>query len=235
MNPTLLILAPLAGLATVLSPCILPILPVLLGRSLKSHRQGPLALVAGLALSFALVGSVLSLWAEFLGPVNSWLRLGAIVVLLLLGLGSAFPKFSAGFFASVGQVWEKLIPTGLHPPSEEQGLWAEFWVGTQLGVVWIPCAGPVLGSILALVAVEKAAFLGFLALLAYACGAAVPMLALAYGGKGLVERVRWLYPHTEKVQRIAGVAIALTAVAILMGWDNQLQLLLAPLFPPIAL
>ncbi|WP_218080102.1 cytochrome c biogenesis CcdA family protein [Anthocerotibacter panamensis] len=236
MNLSLLALAPLAGLATVLSPCVLPVLPILVGRSLQSHRYGPVALVAGLALSFALVGSVLSLWAEFLGPLNSLLREAAIVVLLLLGLGAAFPKLSYGFFGWVGQIFLPLTKIfGDRAEKEERGLWAEFLVGTQLGVVWIPCAGPVLGAILTLVTVQQAVLPGFLALLAYALGAAIPMLALSYGGRGMVERVRWLYPHTEKVQRVGGVLIALSAVAMLLGWDNELQLLLAPLFPSIPL
>ncbi|WP_287129327.1 cytochrome c biogenesis CcdA family protein [Candidatus Cyanaurora vandensis] len=229
MNSTLLILAPVAGLATVLSPCILPILPILVGRSLKSHRYGPVALVGGLVVAFALVGSVLSLGAEVLGPLNSWLRLGAIWVLLLLGVAAAFPKLSYGFFAQVAHFTQRFLPP---TEAQDRGLWSEFWVGTQLGVVWIPCAGPVLGSIITLVAVEQAVVQGFLALFAYALGAAVPMLALAYGGKGLVERTRWLYPHTELLQRIGGVVIALTAIAILLGLDSELQRWLAPLFPP---
>ncbi|MGA7953116.1 MAG: cytochrome c biogenesis CcdA family protein [Gloeobacterales cyanobacterium] len=228
MSISLLGLALLAGLATIFSPCILPILPILVGRALQSHRYGPLALVLGLALSFALTGSLLGFSAQFLGPLTSLLRQGAIVLLFLLGVSAAFPKLGYRAFSRLFVV---------HPPSEPQhrGLWGEFWVGTQLGLVWVPCAGPILGSIITLVAIKQAILFGFVSLLAYALGAGIPMLAIAYSSQNLSQNLRWLYPHMENIQRTSGVLIAASAVAILLGWDNQLQVLLAPLFPPLPL
>jgi cytochrome c-type biogenesis protein len=228
MDFVLLGLAVGAGIATVLSPCILPILPILVGRALQSHRLGPVALVSGLGVSFALTGSLLGLSAEFLGPLSSVLRQVAIVVLLLLGLGAAFPALSTALW---GWVEPLMAPFTSKLTESDGSLWAEFLVGTQLGLVWVPCAGPILGSIFTLVAVKQAVVPGFLALLCYALGAAIPMLALAYGGRTVLLQVRKLYPHTAAVQRIAGMGVALAALAILLGWDNQLQLLLAPLFP----
>ncbi|AGY59866.1 cytochrome c biogenesis CcdA family protein [Gloeobacter kilaueensis] len=227
MSPSLLGLAFVAGIATVLSPCILPILPILVGRSLRSHRLGPLALVTGLALVFALTGSLLSLTGPLLGPLSSGLRLFALLALLLLGLASAFPAFGHRLF---GWASSLRLPGWFERLTENDSLSAEFLVGSQLGLVWVPCAGPILGSILALSITGQAAS-AFLALLVYALGAAVPMLAFAYGSKGLVERLQLLKGHTEKLQRIGGTCIALAAIAILLGWDNQLQLWLAPLFP----
>ncbi len=229
MSLSLFGLALLAGLVTILSPCILPILPILVGRALQSHRHGPLALVLGLALSFALTGSLLGLSAQFLGPLTSALRQGSIVLLFLLGLSSAFPKLGYWAFA-------RLSFLNIHAPEpKRQGLWGEFWVGTQLGLVWVPCAGPILGSIITLIAVKQAVLPGFLALLAYSLGAGVPMLAIAYGSKNAAQKLRWLYPHTETIQRTSGILIAASAIAILLGWDNQVQVLLAPLFPTVPL
>ena len=228
MSLSLLGLALLAGLATIFSPCILPILPILVGRALQSHRHGPLALVLGLALSFALTGILLGFSAQFIGPLTSLLRQGAIVLLLLLGVGAAFPKLGYWVFSRFS-----IVPA--QPDPQHRGLWGEFWVGTQLGLVWVPCAGPVLGSIITLVAIKQAVFPGFVALLAYALGAGIPMLAIAYSSQNLSRKLRWLYPHMENIQRTSGVLIAASAVAILLGWDNQLQVLLAPLFPPLPL
>jgi len=223
-------LAALAGVATILSPCILPILPILVGRALQSHRYGPFALVGGLAISFALSGSLLGLSAEFVGSLGTVLRQVAIFFLLLLGLGAAFPALGQRLGGFVQPVFDKFLPVPEIKP--EKSLWTEFWVGTQLGIVWVPCAGPLLGSIFTLVAVKQEVLAGFIALLCYALGAGIPMLGLAYGGKGLVGQLRGLYPYTETIQRVAGLGIAFSAVAILLGWDNQIQLLLAPLFPP---
>lgn len=226
MGISLLGLALLAGLVTILSPCILPILPILVGRALQSHRHGPLALVLGLALSFALTGSLLGLSTQFLGPLTSALRQGSIVLLFLLGISSAFPKLSYARFSFLNT----------HAPEpKRQGLWGEFWVGTQLGLVWVPCAGPILGSIITLVAVKQAVLPGFLALLAYALGAGVPMLVIAYSSKNIVQKMRWIYPHMGTIQRTSGILIAASAIAISLGWDNKVQVWLAPLFPTIPL
>jgi cytochrome c biogenesis protein CcdA len=228
MSLSLLGLALLAGLATIFSPCILPILPILVGRALQSHRHGPLALVLGLALSFALTGILLGFSAQFLGSLTSLLRQGAIVLLFLLGVSSAFPKL--GYWA-----FSRFSIVQAQPELQHRGLWGEFWIGTQLGLIWVPCAGPILGSIITLVAIKQAILPGFVALLAYALGAGIPMLAIAYSSKNFSRKLRWLYPHMENIQRTSGVLIAASAVAILLGWDNQLQVLLAPLFPPLPL
>ena len=229
MSISLLGLALLAGLATIFSPCILPILPILVGRALQSHRHGPLALVLGLALSFALTGSLLGFSAQFLGSLTSLLRQGAIVLLFLLGVSAAFPKL--GYWA-----FSRFSIVNVRSEPKHRGLWGEFWVGTQLGLVWgVPCAGPILGSIITLIAVKQAILPGFVALLAYALGAGIPMLAIAYSSQNLSRKVRWLYPHMENIQRTSGVLIAASAIAILLGWDNQLQVLLAPLFPSLPL
>ncbi len=228
MDPLLLGLAALGGVATILSPCILPILPILVGRALQTHRYGPLALVGGLAVSFALTGSLLGLSAEFIGPLSSLLRQIAIFILLILGLAAVFPQITQRFTAWIQPL---RAASDQYIDHQQAGLWAEFLIGTQLGLVWVPCAGPILGSIFTLIAVEQEAITGFWALLSYAVGAGIPMLALAYGGKGLLLRVRKFYPHTALVQRISGMGIALAAVAVLLGWDTQIQLLLAPLFP----
>lgn len=231
MSISLIGLALVAGVVTLLSPCILPILPILVGRSLQNHRWGPMALIGGLVISFACTGVLLGFSAQFLGPLSQFIRQLAIGILLILGIGSMFPHLSH-------RVWQWITPQLGKPVDPETGsghLWAEFLIGTQLGVVWIPCAGPILGSILTLVVADQELLLGFLALLAYGLGAGVPMLAFAYGSKGILQRVRGLYPHMEMIQRVSGVAIAVTAVGILLRWDVQIQLWLVPLFPPLPL
>ena len=110
------------------------------------------------------------------------------------------------------------------------GLWGEFLLGTQLGLLWTPCAGPVLSSILLLSVNQNAAqSLGLL--VAYGIGAALPMLAIAYGGQAIAKRFLKLREISSQLTRRGGGLIILTAIAILLGWDVEIQLLLAPLFP----
>ncbi|NJL19882.1 MAG: cytochrome c biogenesis protein CcdA [Leptolyngbyaceae cyanobacterium SM1_3_5] len=215
-------LALLAGVLTVLSPCVLPILPIVLGRSLQSHHYGPVALMLGLSGGFALAGSLLGVTANWLTQFASALRSGAIVLLLAIGLLALFPQWS----------YRLLSYLPVSQPSARLGLAGEFWLGTQLGLLWTPCAGPVLGSssyFSPAVSHQPASAFGLLLL--YGMGAALPMLALAYGGRYLSRRLLSLRPYTERLQRIGGAIVVSTAIAILLGWDVQIQLWLAPLFP----
>jgi cytochrome c biogenesis protein CcdA len=216
-------LALLAGVLTVLSPCVLPILPIIVGRSLQSHRYGPVVLVSGLIAGFAVAGSLLGITASWLTRVANGIRLVAIAVLLILGLLAIFPHWSDRLF-SVLRIQRFQTPT-------PKGLIGEFWLGTQLGLLWTPCAGPILGSILILAAVDHQIAGAFRLLLVYGIGAALPLLAIAYGGRTLSRRLLKIRAYSSTLQRIGGVMIVMTAIAILLGWDVQIQLWLAPLFP----
>lgn len=221
-------LAFLGGILTVLSPCVLPILPVLVGRSLQSHKYGPIALVIGLVSGFAVAGSLLGFTASWFTGLANVLRYGAIVILLILGLLAIFPDWSYRLFSYLPiHGWTKEPTRG--------GLSGEFWLGMQLGLLWTPCAGPVLGGILVLAAVNHNVISAFGLLVAYGVGAAVPLLAIAYGGRAFSRRLLRLRSHSANLQRVGGVMIVVTAIAILLGWDVQIQLWLAPLFPPLPL
>jgi cytochrome c-type biogenesis protein len=219
-------IAILAGIITVLSPCVLPILPILVGRSLQSHRYGPIALVIGLVSGFAVVGSLLGISASWLTGFANFIRYSAIALLLILGILTLFPKWSYWLFSYLPfQQWTKERP--------RIGLWGEFCLGTQLGLLWTPCAGPVLGGILVLAAVNHQAFSAFGLLLAYGFGAALPLMAISYGGRKFSQRLLGLRRHSEILQKVGGAIVIVTALFILLGWDVQIQLWLAPFFPAL--
>lgn len=117
------------------------------------------------------------------------------------------------------------------PSFTEGDLLGEFWLGISLGWLRTPCAGVILGSIITLAAVGGQVREAFLLLLAYGIGAALPLLAIAYGGKHLSQNLASLRSQSQNLQKIGGVVITGTAIAILLGWDIKVQLWLAPLFP----
>ncbi|MBD1847391.1 cytochrome c biogenesis protein CcdA [Cyanobacteria bacterium FACHB-63] len=218
----------LAGILTVLSPCVLPILPVLVGRSLQSHRYGPVALIAGLVSSFAVAGSLLGISASWFTGFANFLRYGAIVLLLLLGILTLFPNWSYRLLSYLPlQHWVK--------ERHRIGLWGEFWLGTQLGLLWTPCAGPVLGGILGLAAVHHQVMSAFSLLLAYGLGAALPLLAISYGGRKFGQQLLGLRRRGATFQKVGGAIVIMTALSILLGWDVQIQLWLAPFFPTFSI
>ena len=227
-----LTLALLGGFLTVCSPCVLPVLPIIVGRSLQSHRYGPVALVFGLVGGFALAGSLLGVSASWFSHVAGLLRAVAIVLLLVMGLVALFPQQSSQWryhlFSYLPVKRRRKEPIRI-------GLAGEFWLGTQLGLLWTPCAGPVLGSILVLAAVDHQIEGAFKLLLLYGIGAALPMLVFAYGGRYLSSRLLSIRAYGDRLQRLGGAIVVVTAIAILLGWDVRVQLWLAPLFPALPL
>jgi cytochrome c-type biogenesis protein len=211
------------GIVTILSPCILPVLPIIIGRSLQSHPYGPIAMVGGLVGGFALTGSLLGVVASWIPNLPDALRAVAIVILLVMGVLSIFPEWGYRFF--------RFFSINNANSSNSIGLVGEFWLGSQLGLLWTPCAGPVLASILLLAAVQHQPLQALGMLSIYGLGAAVPMLLFAYGGRYLGLRLLQLRSHSGTIQKIGGIIIISTAIAMLLGLDVQIQLWLAPLFP----
>jgi cytochrome c-type biogenesis protein len=183
-----------------------------------------MALVAGLVGGFAVAGSLLGFAASWIPDVADGLRSIAILILLVIGLLCIFPQWGDQFFRYFSINFS--IPTRL-------GLVGEFWLGTQLGLLWTPCAGSVLASILLLAAVQHQPFSAFRMLLIYGLGAAIPLLILAYGGRYWGRRLLQLRSYSGKIHRIGGIIIVSTAIAILLGIDVWLQLWIASLFSPL--
>lgn len=218
-------LAILGGILTAFSPCVLPILPIIIGRSLQTHRYGPVALVAGTMTSFAIAGSLLGVASLWLTDLSNWLRIFAIAFLLIFGILSIFPKLNYRLLSK--------LPTVKFKQPMRVNLIGEFILGSQLGLLWTPCAGSVLGSILVLAASEQKAFSAFILLLFYGFGAGIPILLIAYASRYFSKHLLRLRAHSQLLQKIGGVLISMTAIAIILGWDVKIQLWLAPLFPPL--
>src|SRR5581483_4855407 len=203
----------LAGLATALSPCVLPVLPILLAGGATGRR--PLRIVVGLVLSF----SVFLLFATWvlhkLGLPQDFLRNLAIVFLFLMAAVLFVPQLAL--------VVERGLSffSRLRPADAGGG----FFLGVTLGLVFVPCAGPFLASITAAAAHESFGLRTVIAAAAYGVGAGVPMLAIAYGGRGLAATLR---RRAATVRAISGVVVAAIAIGLVFHADDHLTKLTLP-------
>jgi cytochrome c biogenesis protein CcdA/thiol-disulfide isomerase/thioredoxin len=208
----LLGIAFLAGIVTAISPCVLPVLPILVAGSAASpNRLRPYALVGGLVLSFTtftLAGAAL---LSALGLPDDVLRNVAIAALLVLSATLIWPR--------LGWILERpfLFLTRRRPSADSNGL----VLGLSLGLVFVPCAGPVLAAVTALAATGQVGVRVVLVTGVYALGAALPMLAIAVGGQRLTSGLKLVRTHAAATRRVAGIVLAATALAIAFGADQR--------------
>ncbi len=201
-----------AGVITAISPCVLPVLPILLaGGAASANRLRPYAIVAGLVVSFTtftLAGAAL---LSALGLPEDLLRDIAIAALLVLAATLVWPRLA--------WLLERpfLFLTRRRPSADSNGL----LLGVSLGLVFVPCAGPVLAAVTALAATGTVGTRVILVTGAYALGAGLPMLAIAIGGQRLTSGLRILRTHALTTRRIAGIVVGATAVAIAFGADTR--------------
>jgi cytochrome c biogenesis protein CcdA len=222
-----ILIAVLAGVLTVASPCVLPLLPILLGASVgQVSRARPLFITLGFVLAFGVVGVIISVASQHSGAPAQAVRDVAAACLALFGVLMVFPS-----------LFEKVAPalsrvTSARVQSEaSQGNLGGFVLGVTLGFVWTPCAGPVLASILALVATQRDVAASVILLVAYSVGAGVPMLLIAYGGQYATAKVRVLERHARLLQQVFGVLIIALAVAVYLQLDTQFYAWLLQRYP----
>ncbi|WP_341312082.1 cytochrome c biogenesis CcdA family protein [Paraburkholderia sp. IMGN_8] len=223
----------LAGLLTIASPCILPVMPILLGTSVdRPDRTRPLFIMAGFILTFATFAMMLGAVSSTVHVAQEALRDTALALLALFGLLRLWPRPYEWLVARIVQpVYEKLVnATGIQPPGGNAG---GFVLGMSLGAVWTPCAGPVLASILVLVVKAQDLKWSALLLTLYAIGAAIPMLAIIYGGQYMTRHIRLVARHAQRLQQLFGVLVMLTALAIYLQYDVLAYAWISTFFPSL--
>lgn len=185
-----------AGLASVASPCVLPVLPIILTGSAEDHRSRPALVVAGIAVSFVVMGVLTSLFGGAIGPAIPKLEKIFGVMVMAFGL---LLLANVNLFKNI--TWVNRIQAG------GGGRWSGLVLGLSLGLVWIPCVGPMLSSVLALVAAEGSLASGVGLLLVYSAGFAVPMLAVGYGSQALRQKVRAVSAHPAAIRWASGLLL----------------------------
>ena len=223
-----LVLALLAGVVTIAAPCTLPVLPILLGASVgQTGKVRPAMIAAGFVLSFSATALLLSAITRIDFDPNS-LRTAATVLLLGFGLLMIWPAP----FEWLSIRLNGLIGSGpAASAASRPGNLGGFVLGTTLGLVWTPCAGPVLGSILTVVATSRDTAWASALLVVYAIGAAIPMLAIAYGGQAVTTRVRSVAAISPRLQQGFGAVVIAFAVASYFQYDTLIVSWLTGFYP----
>jgi len=215
-------LSVVAGALTTLSPCVFPLLPVILGGAVQRHRAAPLAMGAGMAITFTLIGllvgglgGALSLAPDDVRRVGAWLLVVFGVVMLVPPFERRFSNLMTPLASSANAAGARL---------DNGALASAFALGGLLGLVWSPCAGPLLGSTLALVATAGGAPRGALLLGLFGLGAALPLVGAAYASRAGFGRMRaWMLAHGGAAKRVMGGLLSLVGVLILAGGDHAIE------------
>jgi cytochrome c biogenesis protein CcdA/thiol-disulfide isomerase/thioredoxin len=213
---SLFVLAFLGGVLTILSPCILPVLPFVLTTTGEPFRRSGLPLLLGMAVTFALVGSLAAVGGGWAVQANRWGRFAALALLFVFGLALLLPRFAASLSRPFVLLGNKLTAGAVGSPRSSLVL------GIATGLLWTPCAGPILGLILTGAALGGANVETTMLLLAYAAGGAGALAAaLLLGGKAFTALKRSLGAEAL-LRRGLGAAVVVGTLAIGLGLDTGL-------------
>jgi cytochrome c biogenesis protein CcdA len=224
-----IILALLAGILTIAAPCTLPVLPILLGASIGQASSARPAMIAlGFVVSFSFVALALNSLATVLNFDPDTLRTAGIVSTAAFGALMLWPALFERWSSGLSRVADRASTSSA---ATAQTNFGGFLLGTTLGLVWTPCAGPVLGSILTAIATSADHGHGAVLLLSYTIGAALPMLAIAYGGQAVTTRLRGIAPYASRLQQAFGVIVIAFSAAAWLQYDTLAIAWLSQLFP----
>jgi cytochrome c biogenesis protein CcdA/thiol-disulfide isomerase/thioredoxin len=216
----LFLLSYLGGVLTILSPCILPVLPFVFARSDQPFARSGLPLLAGMAATFALIATLATLGGSWAVHANQWGRIAALVLLTLFGLTLLLPSLADRLTRPLVALGSRLSNQAQEAGQGSPG--ASALLGVATGLLWAPCAGPILGLILTGAAIKGASTSTTLLLLAYALGAATSLAAALLIGGRVFAAMKKSLGAGEWIRRILGVAVLAGVVAIALGLDTGL-------------
>jgi cytochrome c-type biogenesis protein len=215
-------LAFVAGILSVLSPCVLPLVPIVMATAASAHRYGPLALSAGVAISFVAISLFVATIGFEIGLDGSFFRLVAASLLIMIGAVLVVPALQERVAVAAGPVsnWADQTLGSYAGP----GILGQFAVGLVLGAVWSPCVGPTLGAASLLAAQGKDLGQVTVTMLAFGFGAVVPLLILGALSREILTRWRDTLASAGSGGKYAlGGVLILTGLAILTGFDKTLE------------
>jgi cytochrome c biogenesis protein CcdA/thiol-disulfide isomerase/thioredoxin len=216
----------LAGIVTILSPCILPVLPIVLSGSVSGGKRKAYGVVVGFVVSFAFFTLFLTQLVVWTGLSADAVRNLAVVILILFGLTMLVLKI---------QAWMELLFSKLSAlapkTSGSSGFGSGLLLGLTLGLLWTPCVGPILAAVISLSIVGSVSGASVLIVTAFALGTALPMLGIILGGQAVMTRMPVLRRNSAKIQQVFGVLMILTALMIYFQYDRKFQSYILDAFP----
>ncbi len=204
LSVTTMLMTLLAGVASVASPCVLPIIPIIVTGTENDHKYRPLLIVLGLGSSFMAMGVLTSLFGGAIAGVMPLLEKGAGVVVVIFGL---LMLFDINLF--------KRLTLFSNIQSSSQGRWSGLIMGLTLGLVWIPCVGPMLAGVLTLVATDGRLSTGMILLAFYSLGFAIPMLLLGYASQSIRQKIKQVNAHPLAIRLVSSTLLIAFGVFIL--------------------
>ena len=214
----IILLAYFGGILTIVSPCILPVLPFVFARADRSFMRSTLPLLVGMAATFAVVATLAAVgggWAVRANAIGRW---AALALLALFGIALVFPAISDRLTRPLVALGSRLSE---RDPAQKDSIASSAVLGVATGLLWAPCAGPILGIIFTAAAIQGASFNTTLLLLAYALGAATSLaLALLVGGK-VFARMKRSLGASERIRQVLGVLVLVGVAAIALGLDTR--------------
>jgi cytochrome c biogenesis protein CcdA/thiol-disulfide isomerase/thioredoxin len=220
----------LAGVVTVLSPCILPVLPVVLSGGISGGKARPWGVITGFIASFTVFTLTLSSLVQALGLNPDLLRWVSAGLIAVFGVVLVVPAFKDAFLAWTTRMVSR-GSTSVRPGKPAGGYWSGLVLGLGLGVVWTPCVGPIMASVITLALSSSVDASSIFITLAYTLGTAIPLFLVMNGGRALLQRVPWLTRHSSGIQRGFGVLMLATAIALFTGADRLFSSWILQVFP----
>ncbi len=213
------LIALFSGFLTVLSPCVLPILPIILANGLEKNRKKTTFLIFGIVLSFIASSLSLSLIVQFLGVPAALLRNVAVFLLVIIGLLFLMPPIESYLQNFLEKGWF-FKPLKL---KNKDSLFGSFLIGISLGFVWVPCVGPILATVATLAALNSLSIFSLLVALSYALGIGLALYLVSKGSSYILARFKFFKTAQAKTKKIFGLVVILTAFFIFFNLDRVIQ------------
>jgi len=220
-----------AGLLTLINPCVLPILPIVLATAVQASRHGPLAMAAGMSLSFVVLGLAVTALGHLVGLTPETVADAGAVLMILFGAVLLVPQMSERFATATAGVSAR-ADQGIEG-LDRGGLTGQFLGGMLLGAVWSPCIGPTLGGAIALASQGESLLRAGAIMVFFALGVSTIIVALGYGARAAIQRRQaWMRRIAGRARPILGAVFIAVGVGLLLRVHHMLEFWALQVLPP---
>lgn len=220
----------LAGVLTLINPCVLPLLPVIIAGAFQSNKHGPIYMAAGLTVSFTVVGVLITAFGHLIGLNEQTINKTAALLMIVFGVILLIPALQEKL-ASLAAPLASGANNRIDSVQSNSGF-GQFYIGLLLGAVWSPCVGPTLGGAIGLAATGEGLLQATITMIFFGIGVSTILLLLSYGSRELLNsRKERLMKWMPRAKPIMGIALLLTGLAILFHWNRAIDIWLLDVMP----